>query len=1027
MSQVRAAAQPATLGHYTLIERLGTGGQGEVWKAHDESRGVDIALKVLARAAARNPGAWETLEREHDISGRLEHPGILQVLPPERIDDVMVLPMELAAGGDLKRLRGAGYLEIVPVLLEVAEALEYAHARGVVHRDLKPGNVLFDSRGRVKLADFGIAELLPGPGVPAEARTAGHSPFSSSPQQLRGEPPSAADDIYGLGALAYELLSGNPPYYPNFELRRVLNQPVPELVPLRQIPPELSAIVMRMLAKSAAERPATMQQVMDELDATLNATLSFAPEGAETDDEEDDTPKQSVIRPPERPAAGAAATAAAGAPAKVAEPARTAPPGGNAPRARVEARKVAEKPYLAPPPAEPLPADVPTSDARYRANEPAPAKSAKSAAQPAPVEADTPKRSPTKRPLFDVSTPPRPAPIESAPPAQEAPPPPAPAAPVHSAPAEPPQSVHVAPVAPLEPAPAPLPRPAHAMPRWAPTTAPRHSAHAVPPGPTSAAAPYEEHFAQPVTHSFAPPIEPVSADEFFGLDAEHPQLRAMPPRNRHAQARFGARRSSGWPYLLWGLLCGALLICAATAGALLWLPRQDLAGLQPLLARISALAPSKLTTPPATVPAQPVPAPVSIAPPKSKVDPAALAKLNTETAAFQKRAAALAARGAVAWDGTDFSAAQVQAAEASGAAAAGGLAIATQHLSQAERLLDKVSQRAPRALAAQLRAGDTALAAGHRDVASQAYDLARRIAPNSRRAIEGSQRARLLSGVLPLLNDAQKAEATQNYSRAAQDYSQALALDPGNTLAKAGLARANATFGDDGYARAVGAGFAALGAGRLTEAQGDFQQALGFRPRGKEATEGLQRVSLAMEAGRIASLRQQAASLESQERWSQAAAVYDSALQVDPALAFAKSGKAQDEKRALLSYSLQQIINHPDRLDFPAVRDEAVTLLQEAREDNAGPVLQSQIERVTQLMPALDRPVQLNMISDNATEVSIPGIGVFGSFGRREIRLKPGTYTVIGTRGGYRPAQLEFTVEPGQQSVTITVTCSEQY
>ncbi|MDE2052124.1 MAG: serine/threonine protein kinase, partial [Gammaproteobacteria bacterium] len=176
MPQLRAAAQPTTLGHYTLIERIGTGGQGEVWRAHDESRGVDIALKVLAPSAARNPAAWEALEREHAICGRLQHPGILQVLAPERVDDAVALPMELAGGGDLRRLRGAGYLEIVPVLLEAAEALEYAHARGVVHRDLTPGNVLFDSRGRVKLADFGIAALLPGPGGGAvEARGAGHS------------------------------------------------------------------------------------------------------------------------------------------------------------------------------------------------------------------------------------------------------------------------------------------------------------------------------------------------------------------------------------------------------------------------------------------------------------------------------------------------------------------------------------------------------------------------------------------------------------------------------------------------------------------------------------------------------------------------------------------------------------------------------------------------------------------------------------------------------------------------------------
>jgi tetratricopeptide (TPR) repeat protein len=522
-------------------------------------------------------------------------------------------------------------------------------------------------------------------------------------------------------------------------------------------------------------------------------------------------------------------------------------------------------------------------------------------------------------------------------------------------------------------------------------------------------------------------MEPVSSEDFFDREAEQPRLWAVPPPGRRRpQALYGARRSSGWLYLLSGLLCGAVLICAATAAALFWLPHQDIAGLQSLLARISPVASPQLTKSPAPVAVKPAAVSTPVAPPvKAKIDPAALARLNTASAAFQKRAASLAARGAVAWDGADYSAAQMQAAESSGAAAAGGVAIAMQHLTRAQQLLDKVAQRAPRALAAQLRTADAALAAGHRDVASQAYDLARRIDPNSQRAVEGSRRARLLSGVLPLLNDAAKAESAQNYSRAEQDFSQALVLDPGNTLAKAGLARANAAFGDDGYARAVGSGFAALGAGRLTESQADFQRALGFRPQGKEATEGLQRVSLAMEAGRIATLRQRAASLESQERWSEAVAVYDSALAVDPALAFAKRGKSQDEARAQLSAGLQQIIDHPDRLDFPAVRDEAVTLLQQAREATPGPVLQSQVERITQLVPQLDRPVQLNMISDNATEVTIPNIGVFGSFGRREIRLKPGTYTVIGMRDGYRAVHLEFTVEPGQQSVTITVTCSE--
>src|SRR5262249_51939258 len=159
------------------------------------------------------------------------------------------LPMELAAGGDLRRLRGAGYLEIIPVLIEVAQALEHAHERGVVHRDLKPGNVLFDARGRVKLADFGVS------GTQADPLNRGLSPFTASPEQLRGEPPAPEDDIYGLGALAYELLSGYPPYYPHFDQKRAEEEPVPALVPTRQIPPLLTALVMRMLEKDPHERP----------------------------------------------------------------------------------------------------------------------------------------------------------------------------------------------------------------------------------------------------------------------------------------------------------------------------------------------------------------------------------------------------------------------------------------------------------------------------------------------------------------------------------------------------------------------------------------------------------------------------------------------------------------------------------------------------------------------------------------------------------------------------------------------------
>ena len=283
---------------YVLRERLGVGGQGEVWRALDPQTNADIALKILHPSPGRSAAAWVALVHEYESASRLDHPGILKVFAPERDGTTFLLPMELAPGGDLKRLRGAGYLTIVPVLIEAARALQHAHERGVVHRDLKPGNVLFDERGRVKLADFGVSGNSLDPGTDSMVR--GLSPFTASPEQLRGEPARPADDIYGLGALAYELLSRYPPHYPHFDARRVQEERVPPLVPAQQIPPQLAAVVGAMLEKDPRRRPANMRDVIDELDASLNDTLTFdfdteAPQGAAN---ETVPPQERISLPP---------------------------------------------------------------------------------------------------------------------------------------------------------------------------------------------------------------------------------------------------------------------------------------------------------------------------------------------------------------------------------------------------------------------------------------------------------------------------------------------------------------------------------------------------------------------------------------------------------------------------------------------------------------------------------------------------------------------------------------------------------
>jgi serine/threonine-protein kinase len=262
-------------GRFTLVGKLSSGGHGEVWRAREHPERREIALKILFPAVAALPGAYASLEREYAISRRLRAPGILEVFPPLADRQATALPMAMATGGDLRRFRGRDYLVVVPLLIELARALEFAHAHGVVHRDLKPGNVLLDAAGHVKLADFAVAAV--DGKAPAGARG---SPFSLSPQQLAGEPPAPADDLYGFGTIAYELLSGFPPFHPKFDRQRVFNAPVPVLRPAWPCPIRLTTLVMRLLNKRPIDRPASMAVVIEALEEALGDTPPFEVERA---------------------------------------------------------------------------------------------------------------------------------------------------------------------------------------------------------------------------------------------------------------------------------------------------------------------------------------------------------------------------------------------------------------------------------------------------------------------------------------------------------------------------------------------------------------------------------------------------------------------------------------------------------------------------------------------------------------------------------------------------------------------------
>lgn len=466
-----------------------------------------------------------------------------------------------------------------------------------------------------------------------------------------------------------------------------------------------------------------------------------------------------------------------------------------------------------------------------------------------------------------------------------------------------------------------------------------------------------------------------------------------------------------------------LVVALVAAGAFYFLP-QFIPQLNDL--QLPEIASTQTVDEPPVVDATP---PEQAPPPNAEPapnDPALEASLKQMREEFDQKLNALDARNAGVWGGQDYAAAKVRAAESVGAHDGGNPRLAAERMGDAIRLLDAVETRAGQALAAQIAAGERALERGDSASARQAFQFATRIDPRSQRASEGLRQARNLDGVLPLLAEGENAEAAQDYSRAVKVYGQALALDAGNATARAGFERANAALGSDTYAKAIGRGSAALGAGRLEEARAAFEQARAAQPNGREAAEGLGRVGAAQRARGFASVRMRATALEGEERWAEALEEYEAVLRVDPSLSFAQQGRTRTSARSDLARRLDQLIDNPQRLASPAVRSEALGLMDQADAANpSGAVLRSQVARLQILLPEFDKPVRLSLESDNATQVAIQRIGSFGTFARREIELKPGRYTVVGTRAGYRDVRRDVTIAPGQDVQIISVRCVE--
>jgi beta-lactam-binding protein with PASTA domain/tRNA A-37 threonylcarbamoyl transferase component Bud32 len=270
-------------GRYRILRKLGAGGMANVYLAEDEDLGRRVAIKILNDRYADDESFTERFRREAKSAASLSHPNIVSIYDRGESEGRAYIAMEVVEGESLKELiTTTGSLPLAQAIdyaKQILSAVRFAHRHGIIHRDIKPHNILLDGEGRLKVTDFGIARA--GPSQMTEVGSIMGTAQYLSPEQARGAPVTAASDLYSVGVVLYEMLTSKTPFTGETPIEiamKHLNEtphPPSELRP--EIPPELDQIVLRSLAKDPHERYETADEFSADLDR-LEAGLPVAPE-----------------------------------------------------------------------------------------------------------------------------------------------------------------------------------------------------------------------------------------------------------------------------------------------------------------------------------------------------------------------------------------------------------------------------------------------------------------------------------------------------------------------------------------------------------------------------------------------------------------------------------------------------------------------------------------------------------------------------------------------------------------------------
>jgi tetratricopeptide (TPR) repeat protein len=345
---------------------------------------------------------------------------------------------------------------------------------------------------------------------------------------------------------------------------------------------------------------------------------------------------------------------------------------------------------------------------------------------------------------------------------------------------------------------------------------------------------------------------------------------------------------------------------------------------------------------------------------------------------------------------------------------------------QASAMLEPFFDRIDEEFEAALAGGKDAFENGDAAEAVRLFDLAVAITPGNLEAEAGLERAMNLDSVLALMEQGLRFESELEFDAAMLAFERALEIDALWEPATIALERVRIAIMNLSFEQRMTEGFDALYAGDFETARAAFNAAKALRPDAREAADGLTQVDLEVKLADIRRLEDEANQLVQEEQWETSIGVYQDILKIDPDLQFAQQGLANARSRSALHNTLQGYIDDPDGLSDDANMQAATRLLLDlARIDPMGPRLADQKTELSRLLKRAATPLSVELVSDNATEVSIFKIGRFGLFDNRQVELRPGNYVAVGIRPGYRDVRVEFRVAPEIDLQPVVVRCEE--